>query len=84
MKRTLTLMCCVSSVAIGCGDPLAPPDDIETPAAVDLTAEGTHADPETGTVYDLNPNRRVVLGEGAVDATQSRTLAGDVTEIEVQ
>jgi hypothetical protein len=80
MKRTLVRLCCVSSVAMGCGDLPSSENKGLSPAVSAGSAGLSYTDPETGVVYIMNPNRRVVSGGGA--ATQTRQLPDGTTEIQ--
>jgi hypothetical protein len=51
-----------------------------SPAVLAASGGGSYTDPETGVVYVMNPNRRVVSGGGA--ATQTRQLPDGTTEIQ--
>jgi hypothetical protein len=83
MKRTWVLLCCVSWALAGCGEEGdATQTDMKgsSTAGTAAVSEVDYVDPRMGTVYVMNPNRRVVLGKGA-GATQASELPGGVTEV---
>src|SRR5262249_13974624 len=73
---------CLSSVAMGCGEASPPENNGPSIAPVATPGESSYTDPETGTVYQINSNRRVVSGGGAPAATQSRELPNGTTEVQ--
>jgi hypothetical protein len=80
MKRRLVYVCCVSSVLVGCGE-LPPADSGVLPGGTVETADEatTYTDPDTGVVYEVNRNRRVLSGDGALAATHSQRENPDGT-----
>src|SRR5436190_10992059 len=82
MKRLVLSLCCVSFLAANCGES-STPENIEGSSGVVATpGESMYADPDTGNVYVLNPNRRVLSADGATGATQPRELPDGTTEVQ--